>query len=104
MSQRSTVELFRLQGAALAEHDLGHLRAARQALDEAIAKNADDGAYQIAQIYAWWGDKDQAFQWLERAYAQHDAGLTLVKVDPLVRALRTDPRYTVLVRKLKFQD
>jgi TolB-like protein len=104
MSQRSTVELFRLQGAALAEHDLGHLRVARQALDETIAKNADDGAYQIAQIYAWWGDKDQAFQWLERAYAQHDAGLTLVKVDPLVRSLRTDSRYTALLRKLKFQD
>ena len=70
----------------------------------AVSEDADDGAYQIAQIYAWWGDKDQAFQWLERAYAQHDAGLTLVKVDPLVRSLRTDSRYTALLRKLKFQD
>lgn len=50
------------------------------------------------------GQKDQAFQWLERAYAQHDGGLTLVKVDPLLRSLRPDPRYAVLLRKMKVQD
>jgi hypothetical protein len=62
------------------------------------------GAYQIAEVYAWWGNKDQAVQWLERAYAQYDGGLTLVKFDPLQRSLRPDPRYAVLLREMKFQD
>jgi tetratricopeptide (TPR) repeat protein len=101
MSRRSTVELFQLQVAALADHDLGHAPEARQHLDEAISKHATDGAYQIAQVYALWGDKDRAFQWLERAYQQHDGGFTVVEFDPLVKSLRPDPRFAALVKKLK---
>jgi hypothetical protein len=55
-------------------------------------------------VYAWFGNKDQAFGWLDRAYLQHDGGLTLLKVDPLLRVLRPDPRYNVLLSKLKLQD
>jgi hypothetical protein len=104
ISQRATAEVFRHQGTALADHDLGNAKEAQQSLNELISKSATTGAYQIAEVYAWWGNKDQAFQWLERAYAQHDGGLTIVKVDPLLRGLRPDPRYTVLLRKMKFQD
>jgi TolB-like protein len=103
-SQRATVELFRLQGAALAEHDLGHAKEAQQHLSEVIAKHGTKGAYQIAEVYASWGDKDQAFQWLDRAYVQHDGGLTIVEFDPLVRSLRPDPRFAALVKKLHLQD
>jgi TolB-like protein/cytochrome c-type biogenesis protein CcmH/NrfG len=104
MSQRATAEVFRQQGAALAEHDLGHAKEAQQHLAELIAQNAASGAYQIAAVYAWWGDKEAAFQWLDRAFAQHDAGLTVLKVDPLLRKLHSDPRYAALLRKLKLQD
>ena len=100
ISQRATAEVFRHQGAALADHDLGHAKEAQQSLNELISKSATTGAYQIAEVYAWWGNKDQAFQWLERAYAQHDGGLTIVKVDPLLRSIRTDSRYAVLLRKM----
>ncbi len=91
-SQRSSLEIFRLEGAALAHHDLGHARESQQLLDEMIAKYGHSAAYQIAQVYAWRGEKDRAFEWLERARAQRDAGLTILKVDPLVRGLRGDPR------------
>jgi TolB-like protein/cytochrome c-type biogenesis protein CcmH/NrfG len=100
-SQRASIEVFRLQGAALAEHDLGHAPAAQQRLDELITKDAGGAAYQIAEVYAWWGDKDRAFQWLDRAYLQHDGGLTTVKVDPLLRSLRPDQRYKALLHKMK---
>jgi hypothetical protein len=40
------------------------------------------------------------FEWLERAYKQRDAGLPDIKVDPLLRALRHDPRYTELLKKM----
>jgi len=47
------------------------------------------------------GDKDRAFQWLDRAYVQHDGGLTIVEFDPLVKSLRPDPRFAALIKKLK---
>jgi hypothetical protein len=87
-------------GAALAHHDLGHARESQQALETLLAKYSHSGAYQIAMIYAWRGDKDRAFEWLDRAYAQSDGGLTLLKTDPATRGLRGDPRYAALLRKL----
>jgi hypothetical protein len=43
-------------------------------------------------------------QWLERAYAQHDGGLAGVKVDPLLKRLRPDPRYKAFLRKMHLAD
>lgn len=51
---------------------------------------AQAAAYQIAQVYAWRGEKDKAFDGLERAYRQRDGGLTFIKVDLLLAALRRD--------------
>ena len=98
ISQSSSLEIFRLEGAALAHHDLGHAKESQQFLDEMIAKYAHSAAYQIAGVYAWRGKKDRAFEWLERARAQHDAGLTILKVDLLVRNLRGDPRWGQLLK------
>ena len=104
LARGSTVELFQHQVSALAEHDLGHAKESQKWLDEILAKNATEGAYQIAEVYAWFGNKDQAFGWLDRAYVQHDGGLTLIKVDPLLKVLRPDPRFHALLSKLKLQD
>jgi serine/threonine-protein kinase len=100
LSQRSTNEVFRLAGAAEAQHDLGHEKESQQALDQFIAKWGHGGAYQIAQVLAWRGEKDRAFEWLERAVKQRDGGLVNVKVDPLLRNLRGDPRYAALLKKM----
>jgi hypothetical protein len=75
-----------------------------RARDEAIARFANVSAYQIAEAYAWRGEKDQAFQWLERAYQQHDGGLSLIKWDSLVVSLRADIRYAALLRKMNFPE
>lgn len=99
-SQRSTHAAFRLAGAALAQHDLGKARDSQRALDELIASSGHAAAYQVAQVYAWQGDKDRAFEWLERALRQRDGGLTIVKVDRLLGKLRDDPRYATLLRKM----
>jgi TolB-like protein/predicted Zn-dependent protease len=104
MSRRATAEEFRLEGAALAEHDLGNFKRAKQRLNELIAKHADGGACQIAEVYAWWGDKNNAFQWLNRAFVQHDSGLAYVKVNPLLKSLRTDPRYKALLHKINLPE
>jgi hypothetical protein len=92
---------WRLIGSALVEYSLGHAQQAQQALDQTIRNTAPFAAYQIAEIYAWRGQKDQAFLWLERAYAQHDGGLGEIKIDPLLASLRTDPRYHAFLTKMK---
>jgi hypothetical protein len=44
---------------------------------------------------------DGAFEWLERAYAQHDSGLLWMKVDPDLKNLHGDPRFAALLRKMR---
>src|SRR6266853_2080141 len=56
--------------------------------------------YGIAQLYADLGDKDHAFEWLNTAYQEHDAGLIALPTDYTLDSLRSDPRYTELVRKV----
>jgi tetratricopeptide (TPR) repeat protein len=92
---------WRLLGSALVQYSLGHAQQSQQALDETIHDAAQYAAYQIAEVYAWRGQKDQAFQWLERAYAQRDGGLPEIKGDPLLAPLHSDPRYKAFLAKMK---
>lgn len=94
------VPVFRMIGSAMAQHDLGHAKESQLALDAATARYGHIAAFQIAETYAWRGETDQAFEWLERAYLQRDGGLPLVKYSPLLRSLRGDPRYPALLRRL----
>jgi len=98
--QNNSFAVFRDTGVAMAEHTLGDAESSQQALDRVIATAAEDAAYQIAEIYAWRGQKDKAFEWLERAYRQRDGGLTAIKIDLVLASLRSDPRYVAMLRKL----
>jgi tetratricopeptide (TPR) repeat protein len=55
--------------------------------------------YHTALIYAGMGDKDQAFAWLEKAFAEGDGSLILLKIDPGLDNLRSDTRYANLVHR-----
>jgi TolB-like protein/DNA-binding winged helix-turn-helix (wHTH) protein len=86
---------------ALIYHALGREQDSNAALTQLIAKHGADSAYQIAEVYAFRGEIDQAFEWLERAYKQRDTGLPDTKVDPLFKNLRHDPRYTGLLKRMR---
>jgi TolB-like protein/Flp pilus assembly protein TadD len=58
------------------------------------------GRYEIALVYAGLGKKQEAFKWLEDAYAAHDVGLLYLKIDPCLDPLRSDPRFEDLVRRV----
>jgi tetratricopeptide (TPR) repeat protein len=53
-----------------------------------------------ANHYAVLGDKDTAFAWLEKAYAEKSASIRYLKVDPGFDSLRSDPRYADLLRRM----
>ncbi|MBI1813484.1 MAG: tetratricopeptide repeat protein [Deltaproteobacteria bacterium] len=56
--------------------------------------------FSIAVIYTGLGDKDRAFEWLGRAYEERSSGLMLLKVEPLFDSVRSDPRFTALLKKV----
>jgi len=95
---------LRLSGIAMVEHSLGHTKESQRALDETISKAAQTGAFQIAEAFAWCGKIDKAFEWLERAYRQRDGGLFQLKTDPLLRTLRSDPRYKAMLKELNLPE
>jgi len=96
-------EVDRLMLVSIAQHEMGHARESRQALDALAAKEGGPQgniAYRVALVHAWRGERDSAFEWLERAYVRHDLELRWLKIDPFLRNLRADPRYTALLRKM----
>ena len=70
------------------------------ALRELIEKLHSSAAFSIATVYAFRNQRNEAFQWLDRAYAQHDTGLITTKVEPLLNNLHSDPRFAALLKKL----
>ena len=85
----------RRTGQAMVLRRLGDAAGARAALAALIADGGDASAYQEAQVYAQWGDRDRAFSALDNALRLNDAGLSMLKVDPLLDPLRADPRFAV---------
>lgn len=90
----------RLLGIAKAEHDLGHADLSQAALNAGIQLSGEALAYQFAEVCAWNNDKDCAFRWLDRAFQLNDGGLIYIKHDRYMAHLRTDPRYTNLLKRL----
>ena len=74
------------------------------ALQELVEKGADDSAFQIAQAFAYRGEADSAFAWLERAFAQRDPGLSNMQQDPLLRNLHADPRWQPFLKEMGLAD
>jgi TolB-like protein/Tfp pilus assembly protein PilF len=60
-------------------------------------------AYLIGAVYAGLGEKDKAFEWLTKAYEEHAGQLACIRVDPWIKNLRSDPRYTELLKKVGFE-
>src|SRR5439155_5117967 len=86
---------FGLPLGNLATH---HDKEARAAL-AAIVANSPGSEFQVAETYAFFGDKDQAFYWLEQARL-HDSGIIYVRRDFLLAPLMSDPRYAALLKRL----
>jgi TolB-like protein/tetratricopeptide (TPR) repeat protein len=93
-------DIFREAGRPLVLDALGRHAEADKALALAEEKDGVGMAYQIAYIYAARKNLERTFYWLERAYKQHDGGLSDLKIDPYFRGLKNDPRYKALLRKV----
>ena len=87
---------------ALAQQAQGDQAAAdAAALQKFIEKHAEQGAFQVATIYAYRKEPDKMFEWLNRAYEGNDAGLSQLLTGPFIRNYSGDPRFASLCQKLK---
>lgn len=102
--QRDSHEANRFLGIALAEHALGRDAESLAALRELIERDAAGSAFQVAEAYAFRGERDLAFEWLERAYAQRDPGVGMSKVSVLLANLRSDPRWQTFLERVRLAD
>jgi TolB-like protein/tetratricopeptide (TPR) repeat protein len=99
LSERSPLILAALGGLYAAWGKRGE---AQNVLEE--LKQTSDHVYvtpyYISAICAGLGDKDQAFEWLEKAYRERDNWLVYLKIDPIWDGVRADSRFTALLKKV----
>jgi TolB-like protein/tetratricopeptide (TPR) repeat protein len=97
--EAETDEGWKRIGLPLSYHALHRTAEANAAFAILLSKSAG-AEFQLAETYADFGDADQSFKWLEAA-SQLDLGIIWLHNDPLFKDLTRDPRYTVVLRKLK---
>jgi adenylate cyclase len=103
-AQADTAEWARLTIMACIRWSQKRISESDAALAQLIKSSAETAAYQIADVYAYRGDKDRAFEWLERARRQRDAGLPGLRTDPYLANLRGDPRWNAFLRTMGLAD
>jgi TolB-like protein/tetratricopeptide (TPR) repeat protein len=86
---------------ALARQAQSDHAAADAALQTLIDNYAGGGPFQIATVYGLRKEPDKMFDWLERAYTEHDPGLTQLLGTPFIMNYRDDPRFAAFCQKLK---
>ena len=89
---------------AMAEHTLGHAKESQQALNQFIGNSGQTDPYGVAEVYAWRGEKDKAFAWLDRAYRQHSSDLYDFRNDPTLASLRGDVRFATMLRRMNLPE
>jgi tetratricopeptide (TPR) repeat protein len=84
----------------------GKIAAARKIVTQLETQAPDRyvDPYLIAPIYIPLGEPDEAFKWLENAYAERSSGMPWLKADPKFDSIRSDPRYQDLLRRVGFRS
>jgi eukaryotic-like serine/threonine-protein kinase len=96
-------ELVRLYAMAILHASARHTEEANAALRALIEHHAERAATQIAEVYAVRGERESAFEWLERAYGERDGGLTEIRSSPHLRSLHDDPRWRDFLDRMGFE-
>lgn len=98
--EREPEKDLRLAGLALVYTAMGKRTESDAALRELQEGFASGDAYEIAEIHAYRGEADAAFEWLQRSYQAHSSKVLSVKSDPLLRSLHGDRRFENLLANL----
>jgi len=86
--------------SAIVLHSLGRHEEERQMQQYMIDEGSDRWASTIAMTFAWHGDRDTAFAWLDIAYDQRDSNLSNLIFNPWMANLHDDPRWEILLDRI----
>jgi TolB-like protein/cytochrome c-type biogenesis protein CcmH/NrfG len=98
--EQETSEVWKMIGLPMAYHALGRKADSDAALAALIAKWEKDAPYNIAYVYAYRGEADQAFAWLDKAVEYGDPGLGDIVTENLFDKIHADPRWPAFLRKI----
>jgi TolB-like protein len=84
---------YKIHGLALAYHDLGREQESAALLEELVRREAEVWPFGLARAWAWIGDKDKAFDYLQRTAETHPTYLYGIADHPLMTKLHDDPRW-----------
>jgi TolB-like protein/Tfp pilus assembly protein PilF len=93
-------ESLRVTGQALALYTLGRQDEYQARRDELIERWGDEWPFHVADVYAWTGDADLAFEWLDRAVIQHHVSLAELPLKPFYQPLHADPRWREFLERV----
>ena len=85
---------------AVAHSAAGNRAEALRLLEGMRQSQEPDAPYALASIYAALGDKEQALFWLDKSFENHSPVLRRLKVDPQFDVLRSEPRFTEMMRRV----
>lgn len=95
-----SAHVFRLTGAALAHYSMGDHAGSERELQLLGNRYGFITPYQMAEVYAWRGEPDKAFLWLQRSAQVRDASFMYLAFDPLLDSIRSDPRFAALMQQV----
>jgi TolB-like protein/Tfp pilus assembly protein PilF len=98
--QQEPSESWRQDGLAMIYHALGQKAQSDAALEQLIKKYEKDASWNIAYVLAFRGEADRAFEWLDKAVAYRDSGLSDTAVMWAFTNIRKDPRWLPFLRKI----
>lgn len=91
---------WKLWARAMILFALGERDGSDTALDELIRDHAEGDAYQIAEVFGFRNELDEAFGWLEKSLSERDPGVTHAKSSPRLRHLHSDMRWLPFLKKI----
>jgi len=95
-------EFQKIKAAAL--FDMGETQKAQMLLDDFLESPSKDGPFFTALAYAWRGENDEAFEWLEVAFEQRIPRLSYILMNPILPRLKDDPRYPIFLEKMGLRE
>jgi tetratricopeptide (TPR) repeat protein len=103
-AEKESFLFLRLQHEAIIYHEMGEQDTAQEKLQELIDTFGDDVSWQVATVYANWGDKDETVAAIERGIAVRDPGVIYIQMNTrIVDLLQDDPRYDELLKKINLR-
>ena len=100
LAEAESHDVFRNVALAMIRHAQGRAAESEAALQTLIDGFGWTAAYQVAEVHAYRGDVEKAFEWLERAFAQRDPGVMFTATDRLLQPLHTDPRWQPFLQRM----